>query len=342
MKPLLFLFMMFLLPNYLLAQQKYVKIDLEDTEYLFPAKKAYLKKSGEPLQGNFELKINRYQREKSTFIDGLKNGETKIYRNKMLVETGNYESDLKIGDWKYYFNDGRLWKITPFKNGLKDGVEKEFSGETVTRTTIYQKNKANGLSTEYYNNFIKSKKNYEDGKLKDTSYYYAYSSNTIEKKCFNSTDTNFCINYNRYSNAKILDTIFYNSKNQPTLLKAYANDSLKLKMLIDYTTVIKDLINVKVNKVDVYEGDKLKISYFFPNQYNSEFTVESRILSLLDYEVYHYTDTKKIVLHVNEPSKSSFEKETFYQQYPNGDLKRVEFIDGKDDVLTGWYYRDIR
>ena len=111
MKLILIILFTVMFPNYFLAQQKYVKIDLGDTEYLYPAEKAFLKKNGKPLEGNYELKINRYHKEKSPFINGLKNGTTEIYRNKKLPEVGIYHNDLREGAWKYYNGAGDLWKL---------------------------------------------------------------------------------------------------------------------------------------------------------------------------------------------------------------------------------------
>lgn len=108
----LFLLILYILPISTFAQDKYVKIHLEDTEYLYPAEKAFLKKTAKPLEGNYELKINPYQTEKSTFINGLKNGKTEIYRNRKLSEVGLYRNDLSEGEWKYYNVDGDLWKLT--------------------------------------------------------------------------------------------------------------------------------------------------------------------------------------------------------------------------------------
>ncbi len=140
MRILLILTVIFLFPNYCLAQQNYVKIDLEETEYLYPAEKAFLKKTGKPLEGNYELKINPYQKEKSTYINGLKNGTTEIYRNKKLSEVGLYHNDLREGEWKYYNRAGDLWKLTYYQNGLREGVEKIYSKGKVIETIRYKGN----------------------------------------------------------------------------------------------------------------------------------------------------------------------------------------------------------
>ena len=140
MKYSLIIVIILLLPSCLLAQQQYIKIHLEDTEYLYPAEKVFLKKSGQPLHGNFELKFNRYQYEQSTFINGLKSGETKTFRNKKLAEIGTYQNDLREGEWNFYYPTGDLWKITNYQNGLREGIEKIYSEGKIVRTNIYKAN----------------------------------------------------------------------------------------------------------------------------------------------------------------------------------------------------------
>lgn len=140
MKNFIFIILLFWLPNLSFAQQKYIKVDLEETEYLYPAKKAYLKKTGSPLEGNYEIRINRYQVEKSSYINGLKNGKTEIYRNKKLSEIGIFQNDLREGDWKYYNRAGDVWKLTYYQNGLREGVEKIYTKGKVIETIRYKGN----------------------------------------------------------------------------------------------------------------------------------------------------------------------------------------------------------
>lgn len=140
MRHFLFIIITLLVPNFHLAQQHYIKINLEETEYLYPAEKVFLKKTGQPLNGSYELKFNRYQYELSTFTDGLKNGETRTYRNKKLAEIGTYQNDLREGDWNFYYSNGDLWKITTYQNGLRHGIERIYSNGKVIQTNIYKAN----------------------------------------------------------------------------------------------------------------------------------------------------------------------------------------------------------
>lgn len=140
MKGIIFFILLFCVQSLIFAQQKYVKIDLEDTEYLYPAEKAYLKKTGSLLEGNYEIRINQYQTEKSSYIEGLKNGKTEMYRNKKLWQTGFFKNDLREGDWSYYNPDGSINKITPYKNGLREGEERIYKDGKVVQTNKYRSN----------------------------------------------------------------------------------------------------------------------------------------------------------------------------------------------------------
>ncbi|TDG35605.1 hypothetical protein EZJ43_13375 [Pedobacter changchengzhani] len=343
MKITLLLPLLFCIPTLLSAQEKFVKIDLKDTEYLYLAEKAFLKKTGKPLAGNYEIKLNRYQTEKSSFIDGLKEGESKTFRNNKLTETGFYKKDLREGEWKSYWEDGRLWKVTPYKNGLREGLEKVYSGNKLTETINYKLNHQDGLTTKFrLNGQLESQETFLKDKLIDTSYYYRYGE-VLERKCFNGADTSFCINYNRATDVKVLDTIFFNKDKKPVVLKAYKNDTLKLKMSIDYHAVIKDVIDKKVTKVEVYEDGKLHITYYFEKKYGDNYSADEQVRSLLRYKLYYYTKPERSVLTVTSPDRDNYDKTTFYLKYPDAThLTRVEYnSESSGDQLAGWYHRDL-
>lgn len=136
---LIFTFL-FLSSNIIFAQQKYVKLDLEATEYDFNSDRTLLKGAGIPLHGNFELITNPYQTEESTFKDGFKNGQTRIYRKKKLAEIGLYDNNLKVGEWKYYDSNQKLWRVSNFENGLQEGEEKIYSNGKLIKTVNYKAN----------------------------------------------------------------------------------------------------------------------------------------------------------------------------------------------------------
>ncbi|MGE8380308.1 MAG: toxin-antitoxin system YwqK family antitoxin [Sphingobacterium sp.] len=99
------------------SAQTWIDIDLEETEYVNATDKTCIKKTGEPLNGRYAIKFNRYQTNYESFIDGLKNGEAKVFRNRKLAEKGLYKNNLKEGEWIYYTEDGAIRKRIFFQNG---------------------------------------------------------------------------------------------------------------------------------------------------------------------------------------------------------------------------------
>jgi hypothetical protein len=97
--------------------QTWINIHLEETEYDDTTDKTCLKKSGEPLNGNYAIKFNWYQTNYEPFVDGLKNGEARVFRNKKLAEKGPYQNNLKNGEWFYYKEDGTVRKRVIYKKG---------------------------------------------------------------------------------------------------------------------------------------------------------------------------------------------------------------------------------
>lgn len=57
--------------------QRWINIDLEQTEYIYATGKTCSKKTCEPLNGNYAIKFNRYQTNYEPFVNGIKNGEAK-------------------------------------------------------------------------------------------------------------------------------------------------------------------------------------------------------------------------------------------------------------------------
>ena len=114
----------FLIPMSNCSAQTWINIDLEETEYVDATEKTCLKKTGEPLNGNYAIKFNRHQTNYEPFTDGFKNGEAKVFRNKKLAEKGFYQNNLKQGEWLYYNEDGTIRKRIYFQKGktkpLKD------------------------------------------------------------------------------------------------------------------------------------------------------------------------------------------------------------------------------
>lgn len=121
MKTLLVLYFIFV-PKGICFSQEWIKIDLEETEYVYATEKTCIKKTGKPLNGNYAIKFNRYQTNYESFIDGLKSGEFKVFRNTKLAEKGTYQNNLREGEWLYYNEDGTVRQKIYYKNGKKMSV----------------------------------------------------------------------------------------------------------------------------------------------------------------------------------------------------------------------------
>lgn len=318
MKNLTVLFLLLASIKFCVAQEKWIDIKLDATVYTNG--KTCLKKTGEPLDGNYAVKFNRYQTNYEVFINGLKNGEFKVFRNKKLAEKGLYRNNLREGEWLYYNDDGTIRRRSTYENGLQEGTETDYDNGQIVKTSTYHKNHLNGWQFIYSNS--------ETRELKEKSFFENDKKiNNIRYRKINSL--NFIIS----------DSLFYDEKKRLILKKSFVNDTLLTQFKIIYKVVIKDAYQIETTKIEVYEGDKLNIAYLFPER--DEHETEMRILELLNYEFAYYTDVKKPRLLVSDLTGNTFYTKTFYRLYPANNLQSVIYYKGADDILPGWYYRDV-
>ncbi|RZL58913.1 MAG: hypothetical protein EOO93_16365 [Pedobacter sp.] len=304
--------------NFCFGQGQWIKIDLEETVYL--NKRTCLKKTGEPLNGNYAIKFNRYQTNYEPFIDGLKNGEVKIYRNKKLSEKGMYQNNLKAKEWLYYNEDGTIRRRNIFENGLQEGIEIFYDNGRIEKTSMFSKNHLNGWQLKYSSS--------EPNELYEKSFYVKG-----QKVKF--------IRYKNINNLKFIvsDSLIYNDKKQLILKKSFVNDTLLLQFKISYKVVIKDAYEINTTKIEIADGYNSNIAYLLPERDKHE--TEMRIRELLNYEFAYYTDVKKPRLLVSDLTRGDFYTTTFYRLYPEDNLQSVIYDKGGDDILPGWYYRDV-
>lgn len=108
---------------------------------------------------------------------------------------------------------------------------------------------------------------------------------------------------------------------------------------ISYKVVIKDAYEINTTKIEIADGYNSNIAYLLPER--DEFETEMRLNELLNYEFAYYTDVKKPRLLVSNLTRNNFYTSTFYRLYPEDNLQSVIFYEGADDILPGWYYRDV-
>ncbi len=301
--------------------QTWIDIDLKQTEYVYATGKTCLKKTGQPLNGDYAIKFNPYQTNYERFIDGLKNGESKVFRNKKLAEKGLYQNNLKEKEWFYFNEDGSIRERKVFENGLQEGTEISYYNGQVVKTSNYSKNHLNG----WVSNF---------------AYTAPYE---LCKKVFYESDRKInVIQYKKIDSLSfvISDSLFYNDKGKLILKKSFVNDTLLLQFKISYNIIINDPYQMKTTKIEIYDGNKLNIAYLFPE--HDKHDTEMRIRELLNYEFVYYTDVNKPELLVSELTRYNINTTTFYRIYPADNLQSVIYDEGEDDILPGWYYRDVK
>lgn len=315
---ILILTLSFLVSLNCFGQENFIRIKLDETVY--KDGKTCLKKSGEPLNGTYAIKFNRYQTNYETFIEGFKNGEFRVFRNKKLAEKGFYRNNLRVGEWLYYNEDGTIRRRSIYENGLQYGIETDYYNGQIVKTSTYSKNHLNGWQHNYSYS--------EPSELKEKAFYKNGSKiNNIQFRKINSLNFVIC------------DSLVYNDKKQLIWKKSFVNDTLLLQYKISYNVVIKDAYQISTTKIEIFDGYNSDIAYLLPER--DEYETEMRIIELLNYEFAYYTDVKKPRLLVSDLTRNTFYTTTFYRLYPEDNLQSVIYDKGEDNILPGWYYRNI-
>ena len=84
----------------------------------------------------------------------LLNGEYKILdlNNKLLI-LGRFKLGLKVGQWKYWDNDGNYIRIENWKKGLLHGIVRKFYSNPYW-CKLFEKNQINSTFRELYRNLM--------------------------------------------------------------------------------------------------------------------------------------------------------------------------------------------
>lgn len=115
-------------------------------------------------------------------VDGLHEGEYKKYYPKtkglwmfakrIVEETGNYVKDKREGLFIRYDEKGRIESEVIYKNGLKDGVEKNYKKNILIKETTYSKGLKNGIEKNYdKKGKLVSQIDYKDNKIVKVTTY---------------------------------------------------------------------------------------------------------------------------------------------------------------------------
>jgi len=96
-----------------------------------------------PLKGKYRI-YNRRDRmddyEIVTYVDGLKNDSLAVSYWFGATSKGKYMDGLKEGKWKDTYRDGRLYNITNYENGQKNGQSIKFNFDGSLQDTLTFKN----------------------------------------------------------------------------------------------------------------------------------------------------------------------------------------------------------
>lgn len=139
----------------------------------------------------------------SNYMNGKLEGEYRAYYNNgKLAREENYKNDQVIGNRKQYYKNGQLKEITPYLFGNIHGVLKSYYPSGNLYTTIPYKNHRRDGIQKFYN---------EDGSL---SAEYNYSNNYKHGKCVDYNNKGEIKSINYYLKGEEVEKEAYNKWEQ--------------------------------------------------------------------------------------------------------------------------------
>ena len=95
-----------------------------------------------------------------------------MFAKRIVEETGNYVKDKREGLFIRYDEKGRIESEVIYKNGLKDGVEKNYKKNILIKETTYSKGLKNGIEKNYdKKGKLVSQIDYKDNKIVKVTTY---------------------------------------------------------------------------------------------------------------------------------------------------------------------------
>ncbi len=154
-------------------------------------------KEGISIQFDRKCKISLVEH----FKNGLANGQTIVYSqyNETPSSEAEYLLGKKNGQYRQYYDNGKIQEETWFKVDLKDGLSKwnNKNGQRVAEYN-YKAGNFNGLQTTFYDNdTLQSTNNYQDNKLSgETKEYYRNGKLKLSGKYVNGLKDGAWTEYN--------------------------------------------------------------------------------------------------------------------------------------------------
>jgi antitoxin component YwqK of YwqJK toxin-antitoxin module len=172
------------------------------------------------------------------------------YANGLLYQTFWYENGIKQDTAKWYFEDGKVFRATPFKNDSADGIQTQYHTNGKVRAKLSY---VNGIRTPYLEEFTPDGKKITDYpdlviRTKDD-----YNQNGTYKIFLELTNKNVKATYYR---GEYIDGLFYPKK------YVKLNDSEKTGYLElkksgssgnNYVGIIAEISTKRGNKYLVYK-----------------------------------------------------------------------------------------
>lgn len=277
-----------------------------------------------------------------SYLYGKKNGyyityatiDTDTSKKGSMVSKELYVDDIKQGLSYYYYNDEKLHKIIPFKDGKKEGLAKEFSRDSLIITL-----------TEYYKDYFidreklnrKDKIGRKQGVWKD---FYPTDKVKIESNYLNDTLSGYYREYDK--NGNIIKLIKYEKGKEITdtisegkiTLKNIFYDNGKLK----YSGAFRDSLPVGIHR-EYSENEEIIKAY----EYNDfgrkigEGIVDKLGLKQGKWRILYDDGSLQAI----GEYKSNKKIGTWTYYFQGGNVEQTgKYSNGKPEGLWKWYYKD--
>jgi hypothetical protein len=151
------------------------------------------------------------------FLDGLLNGEGKIYSNGELSDEGYFVDGLLNGEGKRYFN-GKLWQEGYFVNNRLNGIGKAYLQGKLSREGEFKKGWLNGIGKKYFDGELCYEGEFKEDDLNGIGKWY------IDGKLFK---------YGKFENGSFIGSNSSNSMNTEFNEIPVDENIKKTKILLD-------------------------------------------------------------------------------------------------------------
>jgi antitoxin component YwqK of YwqJK toxin-antitoxin module len=286
--------------------------------YLKPTKEMYIDKGFSDIQYSENEQMN-----------GIGNGSFKLFKNKLLVTTGNFINNRKEGIWTWKGVLDSISAVYSYELGSREGIQKDYTVDGKLYAEF------STLEDEYHGKFIRyymnGAKQYESDYIYGVEHgvktYYALTGEKIMQAVFNNDDiVKFIVNGSK----ELSDTIDFKT-GTGSITANYLNGGKAIELhlkngLFDSTYAIYNKdgkpLYESFNKDDQFQGER-KLYYPSGKLYISEMYIDDDLNG--DKVIYRENGTKKAII-------------PYFNDSINGDIK---IFDNTGKLIeTRTYYND--